>query len=150
MPRNAPARVVENVAGLVAICPLLVLSGHLRTWCQHTRRVVHFVHCAEGLQLAAHGLVDFASRVVIGRGDNRVFWARNLAPAMPRCVAAGPQFHLPCLAVGGFEYQRGFHSLLDAPQPRLPSGHHDNYNPVADGLRAAEYVHPIDFTPGLL
>jgi hypothetical protein len=73
------ARAVENVTGLVAGDPFPVRSGRFGAWYQRARRMVHFILGAEGLQVAAHVLVAFTSQVVIGRGDNRVFWARNLA-----------------------------------------------------------------------
>ncbi len=80
--------------------------------------MVHFILGAEGLQVAAHVLVAFTSQVVIGRGDNRVFWARNLAFGYdPDALLRVRIFHLPGLAVGGFEYSEDFvlYEMLHSP-----------------------------------
>ncbi len=74
-----PARAVENVACLAAGDPFPARVSRLGVRCQHTHCMVHFIYGTKGMQLAAHGLFDFVSQVVIRRGDNRVFRARNLA-----------------------------------------------------------------------
>src|SRR6185437_2581968 len=63
---------MEYIAHFVAGCPGSIRACHIRTWGQHADGMVFGVDDTASLQLSADGLIDLASRGIVGRDDDGV------------------------------------------------------------------------------